>query len=147
MKQLAIALAVIACARAAAGQTADDYRGGWRTDRGEAHTYQFSIRGTTVRGIYCTYCADATTLAFVDGTFKNTLLLLNKFITAYFILDVLIYCGIVGASHADRFYREARAAGRKIKDKFFQFWGHFPENRPKTGKRSVVKKEQPQGHR
>ena len=24
---------------------------------------------TTVRGIYCTYCADATTLAFVDGTF------------------------------------------------------------------------------
>ena len=23
----------------------------------------------TVRGIYCTYCADATTLAFVDGTF------------------------------------------------------------------------------
>src|SRR5688572_32244361 len=68
MKQVAIVLAVMACARAAAGQTADDYRGGWRTDRGEAHTYQFSIRGTTVRGIYCTYCADATTLAFVDGT-------------------------------------------------------------------------------
>ena len=22
-----------------------------------------------MRGIYCTYCADATTLAFVDGTF------------------------------------------------------------------------------
>ena len=53
----------------AAGQDADDYRGGWRTDGGEAHTYEFSIRGTTVRGIYCTYCADATTLAFVDGTF------------------------------------------------------------------------------
>jgi len=67
--KLAILLVVIACARAAAGQTADDYRGGWRTDRGEAHTYEFSIRGTTVRGIYCTSCADATTLAFVDGTF------------------------------------------------------------------------------
>jgi hypothetical protein len=45
----------------------DDYRGGWRTDQGEAHTYEFSIRGDDVRGIYCTYCADATTLAFVDG--------------------------------------------------------------------------------
>ena len=50
-------------------RTPDDYRGGWRTDSGEAHTYEFSIRGTTRRGIYCTYCADATTLAFVDGTF------------------------------------------------------------------------------
>jgi hypothetical protein len=46
---------------------ADDYRGGWRTDQGEAHVYEFSIRGDDVRGIYCTYCADATTLAFVDG--------------------------------------------------------------------------------
>ncbi len=48
---------------------ADDYRGGWRTDKGEAHVYEFSIRGDNVRGIYCTYCADATTLAFVDGKF------------------------------------------------------------------------------
>jgi hypothetical protein len=48
---------------------ADDYRGGWRTDQGEPHTYEFSIRGDMVRGIYCTYCADATTLAFVDGKF------------------------------------------------------------------------------
>ena len=69
MKQVMILLVVLAFARAAAGQTADDYRGGWRTDSGEAHTYEFSIRGATVRGIYCTYCADATTLAFVDGTF------------------------------------------------------------------------------
>jgi hypothetical protein len=61
-------IAVLALARAAAAQNADDYRGGWRTDGGEAHTYEFSIRGTTVRGVYCTYCADATTLAFVDGT-------------------------------------------------------------------------------
>src|SRR6266850_1935209 len=72
MKQLML-IAVLAIASSlpswAAAQNADDYRGGWRTDSGEAHTYEFSIRGTTVRGIYCTYCADATTLAFVDGTF------------------------------------------------------------------------------
>ena len=69
MKQLVMLVAVLAFTRAAAGQNADDYRGGWRTDGGEAHTYEFSIRGAAVRGIYCTYCADATTLAFVDGTF------------------------------------------------------------------------------
>src|SRR5262245_20821144 len=69
MQRLVTLLAVLAIARAAAGQTADDYRGGWRTDGGEAHTYEFSIRGATVRGVSCTYCADATTLAFVDGTF------------------------------------------------------------------------------
>src|SRR5216110_2730954 len=69
MRRIVLLLAALAVARAAAGQDADDYRGGWRTDSGEAHTYEFSIRGATVRGIYCTYCADATTLAFVDGTF------------------------------------------------------------------------------
>jgi hypothetical protein len=66
---IALLVATLAFAPEAAGQNADDYRGGWRTDSGEAHTYQFSIRGATVRGVYCTYCADATTLAFVDGTF------------------------------------------------------------------------------
>jgi hypothetical protein len=50
-------------------QNADDYRGGWRTESGELHTYQFSIRGDQVRGIYCTRCSDATTLAFIDGKF------------------------------------------------------------------------------
>src|SRR3954471_2128761 len=68
MKHIVMLVALLTFARAAAGQNADDYRGGWRTDTGEAHTYEFSIRGGTVRGIYCTYCADATTLAFVDGT-------------------------------------------------------------------------------
>jgi hypothetical protein len=54
---------------------ADDYRGGWRTEGGdESHTFEFSIRdtglgkaGAMVRGIYCTNCSDATTLAFIDG--------------------------------------------------------------------------------
>jgi hypothetical protein len=66
---LRILIAVFTLAGTAVAQNADDYRGGWRTDSGEAHTYEFSIRGPVVRGIYCTYCADATTLAFVDGTF------------------------------------------------------------------------------
>src|SRR4029450_14079972 len=69
MKTVAMRVGVLACARVAAAQNADDYRGGWRTDAGDAHTYQFSIRGDKVRGVYCTYCADATTLAFIDGTF------------------------------------------------------------------------------
>lgn len=67
--QIFLLLAALSLAHAAAAQDADDYRGGWRTDKGEAHTYEFSIRGSQVRGIYCTYCADATTLAFVDGRF------------------------------------------------------------------------------
>jgi len=69
MRRFLWAAATIAVAQLAAAENADDYRGGWRTGSGEAHTYEFSIRGTTVRGIYCTYCADATTLAFVDGSF------------------------------------------------------------------------------
>jgi hypothetical protein len=69
MRHTVLLLAILALATTAAAQDADDYRGGWRTDGGTAHTYQFSIRGSVVRGIYCTYCADATTLAFVDGSF------------------------------------------------------------------------------
>lgn len=69
VRRTLLVVAVLGLARASVAQSADDYRGGWRTDGGEAHTYEFSIKGTAVRGIYCTYCADATTLAFVDGTF------------------------------------------------------------------------------
>jgi len=69
MKHVLMLVAVLASAVPAAGQTADDYRGGWRTDSGQAHTYEFSIRGATVRGIYCTYCADATTL--IEATAGN----------------------------------------------------------------------------
>jgi hypothetical protein len=56
-------------AQVAVAQNADDYRGGWRTESGDPHIYQFSIRGDQVRGVYCTRCSDATTLAFIDGKF------------------------------------------------------------------------------
>ena len=53
---------------AVAQSAADRYRGGWRSDDADLHVYEFSIRGERVRGIYCTLCSDATTLAFIDGT-------------------------------------------------------------------------------
>lgn len=59
--------ALLLTSSVADAQNPDNYRGGWRTDDRDPHTYQFSIRGTVVRGIYCTLCSDATTLAFVDG--------------------------------------------------------------------------------
>ena len=69
MKRSLLFLTVLAFAHVATAQTADDYRGGWRTDEksGAQHTYEFAILGDQVRGIYCTHCSDATTLAFVDG--------------------------------------------------------------------------------
>ena len=69
MKILFSLLALLGTAQLAVAQNPDDYRGGWRTESGEPHTYQFSIRGDLVRGIYCTLCSDATTLAFIDGKF------------------------------------------------------------------------------
>jgi hypothetical protein len=68
MKRLLTILVLVAAVDTASAQNADDYRGGWRTADSDPHTYQFSIRGNQVRGVYCTRCADATTLAFVDGT-------------------------------------------------------------------------------
>ena len=65
---IVIAVVFLAAASSAAAQDADRYRGGWRTDDSDPHTYEFSIRGDKVRGIYCTLCSDATTLAFVDGS-------------------------------------------------------------------------------
>src|SRR4051812_45452882 len=65
-----VLVCVLALGTVASAQNADDYRGGWTTGEavsGAPRTYQFSIRGDVVRGIYCTYCSDATTLAFVDG--------------------------------------------------------------------------------
>ncbi|HEX4023891.1 MAG TPA: hypothetical protein VHX52_04195 [Steroidobacteraceae bacterium] len=66
-----LSAALIAFAQVAAAQDADDYRGGWESgpNGGVPQIYEFSIRGNSVRGIYCTHCSDATTLAFVDGKF------------------------------------------------------------------------------
>ncbi|MGH8143617.1 MAG: hypothetical protein ACREU2_14010 [Steroidobacteraceae bacterium] len=66
-----LAAVMLAGVQVAAAQDANDYRGGWETgpNGGNPQIYEFSIRGATVRGIHCTHCSDATTLAFVDGTF------------------------------------------------------------------------------
>jgi len=68
VKTLIVIVLVLLAGAPAAAQSADRYRGGWRTDDSDPHTYEFSIRGERVRGIYCTLCSDATTLAFIDGT-------------------------------------------------------------------------------
>jgi hypothetical protein len=66
---LVAALVFLRLGSAASALPENDYRGGWETfgQQGE-HIYEFSIRDDQVRGIYCTRCSDATTLAFVDGT-------------------------------------------------------------------------------
>src|SRR5215468_47807 len=69
MKTVLLLLATFAVVVPVIAENADDYRGGWRTESGDPHTYEFSIRGDQVRGIYCTSCSDATTLAFIDGKF------------------------------------------------------------------------------
>jgi len=70
MKLPLLVSVVLALVSTAFAQNPDDYRGGWKTEtNGTPRIYQFSIRGTTVRGVYCTWCNDATTLAFVDGKF------------------------------------------------------------------------------
>ena len=66
---IVVIVGVLAVAHTAVAQSAADrYRGGWRSDDADLHVYEFSIRGERVRGIYCTLCSDATTLAFIDGT-------------------------------------------------------------------------------
>jgi hypothetical protein len=68
MRSLIMLVALIGVMQtAAAAVNADDYRGGWESGTPDPHIYEFSIRGDKVRGIYCTRCSDATTLAFVDG--------------------------------------------------------------------------------
>ena len=65
------ACAALATAASAAAESADHYRGGWRTDSGEPQVYEFVIRGTAVSGVFCSHCADGTTLAPIDGTFDE----------------------------------------------------------------------------
>ncbi len=67
---LVLSLALF-CVPSAWALDADQVRGGWETGvEGSEHVYNFEIQGNRVTGIYCTDCADATTLAFVDGTLE-----------------------------------------------------------------------------
>ena len=72
MKLRTIALLAVASFPSAAwAENADWFRGGWRTDGGDPHVYEFVIDGAKVSGIYCTHCADGTTLAPIVGTFDE----------------------------------------------------------------------------
>jgi hypothetical protein len=64
-------LAGLLTASAASAESADWYRGGWRTAGGEPQVYEFVIRGTQVSGVACTHCADGATLARIEGTFDE----------------------------------------------------------------------------
>lgn len=61
----------LSLAPAAQAEDADYYRGGWRTDAGDPHVYQFVIKDDRVGGYYCAHCADGTTLAPLEGTFDE----------------------------------------------------------------------------
>ncbi len=69
MKMLGMLLVMFGLARTAAALNADDYRGGWETfgDGVAQRIFELSIRADRIRGVYCTDCSDAATLAFVDG--------------------------------------------------------------------------------
>lgn len=68
---LTMALWALAAAQPASAEDADWYRGGWRTDAEDPHVYQFVIDGERVSGVYCTHCADGTTLAPIEGAFDE----------------------------------------------------------------------------
>ena len=73
IRSIALSLLGVALAMAspASAEDADYYRGGWRTEAGDPHVYEFVIRGDKVTGIYCSHCADGTTLAPLEGTFDE----------------------------------------------------------------------------
>ena len=68
---IAAAGAALFAASAASAESADYYRGGWRTDSDDPHVYEFVIDGSQVSGVYCTRCADGTTLARIVGSFDT----------------------------------------------------------------------------
>ena len=70
-RTVVVATAALGLASAASAEDADWYRGGWRTDGGHPHIYQFVIEGQKVTGFYCTHCADGTTLAPLQGSFDE----------------------------------------------------------------------------
>ncbi|WEK47806.1 MAG: hypothetical protein P0Y56_05790 [Candidatus Andeanibacterium colombiense] len=58
-------------ATAASAESADWYRGGWKTETGNPRIYEFVTRDRAVTGYTCTQCADGTTLASLSGTFDE----------------------------------------------------------------------------
>ena len=69
---LLLTFATLGLAQPAAALNADYWRGGWRTPLGdEPRIYEFVIRGSRVTGVYCRNCSDATTIAFIDGTWDE----------------------------------------------------------------------------
>ena len=73
IRSIAFAAAAFALgsASAASAESADYYRGGWRTDGGDPRVYEFVIRDRAVTGYSCTQCSDGTTLAPLSGTFDE----------------------------------------------------------------------------
>jgi hypothetical protein len=71
MRASRLALLALTLPAPALAESADYYRGGWRTDSGDAQVYEFVIRGHEVTGIACTRCSDGTTLARIEGTFDE----------------------------------------------------------------------------
>jgi hypothetical protein len=67
-----IGLLAMALAAPAFAESADHYRGGWRTGADDPQVYEFVIKGPRVTGVACTRCADGTTLARIEGTFDET---------------------------------------------------------------------------
>jgi len=62
----------LAFAPYASAESADFYRGGWKTEANGRQVYEFVIRGTRVSGVHCTRCSDGTTLARIEGSFDET---------------------------------------------------------------------------
>jgi len=67
----AMAWVLALAAAPASAESADYYRGGWRTEAGAPQVFEFVIRGGEVSGVACTQCSDGTTLARVEGTFDE----------------------------------------------------------------------------
>jgi len=82
---------------------------------------RFAVERVGWRGAIPIHIAGATAFALAHlggtavyyatraGSLAPVPIMLVKYIGAYFILDVLVYCGIVGAIHALDYYREAKA--------------------------------------
>jgi len=67
MRAAALILGLLVATPAAA-ENADHYRGGWIAESG---VYEFVIKGDKVSGVYCSNCADGTTMARISGSFSE----------------------------------------------------------------------------